>query len=116
MIYDQALSRAGLEASMGKRGCAYDNAACESATFTIKTELDTIDSGCPYSGRRAARLSVFDCIEAFYNRLRLHLAIGHLSPEEFEKQHVYPQQPVDIPAGRQPFGPTTSPQARRRSD
>ncbi len=116
VIYGQALSSAGLEASMGKRGCAYDNAVGESATSTIKTEIETINSGGPNSGRRAARLSVFDCIEAFCNRLRLHLALGHLSPEEFEMQHAYPQQPFDIPAGRQPFEPTTAAQARRRSD
>ncbi len=45
---------------MGKRGCAYDNAACESVMSTIKTEIDTINGDRPHTGRRAARLAVFD--------------------------------------------------------
>ncbi len=69
---------------MGKWGCAYDNAACESVMSTIKTEIDTTNGCRPHTGRRAARLVVFDYIEAFYNRLRLHSALGYLSPEEFE--------------------------------
>ena len=76
VIYGQALTSAGLEAPMGKCGCAYDNAACESVTSTIKTEIGTINSGRPHSGQRAATLEVFDFIEAFYNSLRLHSALG----------------------------------------
>ncbi len=45
---------------MGKRGCAYDTAACESVMSTIKTEIGTINGDRPHTGRRAARLAVFD--------------------------------------------------------
>lgn len=100
VIYGQALATHGLEASMGKRGCAYDNAACESVMSTIKSEIDTINRGRPHPGRRAARLAVFDYIEAFYNRLRIHSALGYLSPEEFEQLHADETQPVEMPARR----------------
>ena len=56
VIYGKALKASGLDASMGKRGCAYDNAACESVMSTIKTEIDTINRGRPHPGRRAARV------------------------------------------------------------
>jgi len=101
---------------MGKRGCAYDNAACESVMSTIKREIDTINSGRPHSGRRAARLAVFDYIEAFYNRLRLHSALGYLWPEEFEQLHADTQQPVEMPARGQAQQTDPSPWTALRAD
>lgn len=116
VIYGQALATHGLAASMGKRGCAYDNAACESVMSTIKSEIDTINRGRPHPGRRAARLAVFDYIEAFYNRLRLHSALGYLSPEEFEQLHADETQPVEMPARGQAQGPDPSPWTALRAD
>ena len=87
---------------MGRRGCAYDNAACESVMSTIKVELEAINNGRPHSGRRAARLAVFDYIEAFYNRVRLHSALGNLSPAEFEAAQLPAHPPVDMPGCARP--------------
>ncbi len=67
--------------SMGSRGCAYDNAACESAIGTIKLEL--VEQHV-FATREIARLRVFDYIEAFYNPLRMHTTLGDLSPNEYE--------------------------------
>lgn len=67
--------------SMGSRGCAYDNAACESAIGTIKLEL--VEQHV-FATRDIARLRVFDYIEAFYNPLRMHSTLGDLSPDEYE--------------------------------
>ncbi len=116
VIYGNAMKASRLEASMGKRGCAYDNAACESVMSTIKTEIDTTNGGRPHTGRRAARLAVFDYIEAFYNRLRLHSALGYRSPEEFELQHAASREPVEMPGRGRADGPTPSPWTALRAD
>jgi transposase InsO family protein len=67
--------------SMGSRGCAYDNAACESAIGTIKLEL--VEQHV-FATRDIARLRVCDHIEAFDNPLRMHTTLGDLSPNEYE--------------------------------
>ena len=66
-----------LLASMGSRGDAYDNAACESVISTIKCELIRRHS---WRTRDAARLAVFRYIETFYNPHRRHSALGYQSP------------------------------------
>lgn len=102
LIYGQALTDSGLLASMGGRGCAYDNAPCESAISTIKLELKRIYGTRPFAGRHQARLAVFDYIEAFYNRVRLHSALDYLSPAEFEEAHW----PVEMTRRGRATGPT----------
>ena len=67
--------------SASSSGCAYDNAACESAIGTIKLEL--VEQHV-FATRDVARLEVFDYIEAFYNPLRMHSTLGDLSPNEYE--------------------------------
>jgi transposase InsO family protein len=70
-------------ASMGRTGNCYDNAAMESFWATLKAEMH-IDQ--PFNTKEEARLAVFDYIETFYNRRRLHSAIGYRSPIDFENQ------------------------------
>jgi len=67
--------------SMSSTGNCYDNAITESFFHTIKTELTFWNS---YQTREEAKRSIFEYIEIFYNRQRLHSAIGYLSPVEFE--------------------------------
>lgn len=69
-------------ASMSRTGDCYDNALAESFFATLKTEL--IDRQ-PWPTRRAARQAIFDWIEGFYNRQRLHSALGYQSPATFEE-------------------------------
>ena len=58
-----------------------DNAVAESFFHTLKTEwLYHFD----FHTREEARLSIFDYVETFYNRNRMHSAIGYRSPEEYE--------------------------------
>ena len=66
--------------SMSAKGNCYDNAAMESFWSTLKTEL-----GSNFQDINAARLAIFDYIETFYNRRRLHSALGFRSPVEFEQ-------------------------------
>jgi transposase InsO family protein len=64
-------------------GTAYDNAAAESLFATIKRELVHRHR---FPTRAAARTAIFEFIEVFYNRRRLHSSIGLLSPAEYERR------------------------------
>ena len=68
---------------MSRKGNCYDNAAMESFWSTLKEELVHRRS---FASRAEAASAIFDYIETFYNRERLHSALGYLSPVEFEKQ------------------------------
>lgn len=79
--YRDALSKAGIAASMSRKADCYDNAPMESFFHTLKTELIHHRQ---YQTRAEAQRDVFAYIEGFYNRIRLHSAIGYLSPIEME--------------------------------
>jgi putative transposase len=78
------LAEAGIAASMGAPGTAYDNALAESFFASLETEL--IDRS-DWVTHDEARLAVFDWIERFYNRTRIHSALGYLSPADFERRY-----------------------------
>ena len=61
----------------------YDNAAMESFWSTLKEELV---HRTRFESRAEAASTIFDDIETFYNRGRLHRTLGFMSPVEFEKQ------------------------------
>ena len=67
--------------SMSSSGNCYDNAITESFFHTLKIELIFWNR---YQNREQAKRSIFEYIEVFYNRERLHSSIGYLSPVEFE--------------------------------
>lgn len=67
--------------SMSRKGNCYDNAVQESFFGTLKTELVHHEH---YATRAQARASIFEYIEVFYNRRRLHSSLGYQSPEAFE--------------------------------
>ena len=79
--YQQLLQAHRMEASMSRRGDCWDNACAESFWGTLKTELVNHEH---YASRDAARQSIFEYIEVFYNRNRLHSSLGYQSPEAFE--------------------------------
>jgi transposase InsO family protein len=79
--YQHLLTQHGLQASMSGKGDCWDNACIESFWGTLKTELVHHEH---YATREQARQSIFEYIEVFYNRQRLHSALGYLSPEAFE--------------------------------
>lgn len=69
--------------SMSAAGNCYDNAAMESFWSTLKSECL---NRFAFEDLAQARLAIFDYIETFYNRQRLHSALGYQSPVEFEQQ------------------------------
>ena len=79
--YQHLLARHGIRCSMSGRGDCYDNAMMESFWATLKTELIHHQK---YATREQAKGSIFDYVEVFYNRRRLHSSLGYVSPESFE--------------------------------
>jgi transposase InsO family protein len=83
--YQRMLSEHGLRCSMSKKGDCYDNAAMESWNHSLKVEAI---HGERFASREQAKAHVFEYIEVYYNRQRLHSTLGYLSPLEFELRHV----------------------------
>ena len=79
--YQHLLASQDITVSMSGRGDCWDNAMMESLWATLKTELIHLQS---YATRGEARQSIFEYIEVFYNRKRLHSSLGYVSPESFE--------------------------------
>lgn len=79
--YQGLLAEHGIEVSMSGKGDCWDNAVMESFWATLKTELVHHEQ---YATREEARRSIFEYIEVFYNRKRLHSSLGYVSPERFE--------------------------------
>jgi putative transposase len=77
------LKQHGIRQSMSRKGNCWDNAVSESFFHTLKTELTHHQT---YQTRAEAKQAVFEYIEVFYNRERLHSANGYLSPVDYELQ------------------------------
>jgi putative transposase len=79
--YQHLLQSHEMQVSMSGKGDCWDNAPMESFWSTLKTELVHHEQ---YATREQARQSIFEYIEVFYNRKRLHSSLGYQSPESFE--------------------------------
>jgi transposase InsO family protein len=73
LSFGKRLEEVGIVPSMGKVGSALDNAISESFVATLKSELV---SRIRLSTREVAKTAIFEYLEAFYNRRRLHSALG----------------------------------------
>jgi transposase InsO family protein len=78
----RALAWHGITCGMSRRGDCWDNAPMESFFASLKKELVHDED---YQTRSEARSSVFEYIEAFYNRVRRHSALGYVSPADYER-------------------------------
>ena len=81
--YRQRLWRLGMRCSMSRKGNCWDNAVMESFFHPLKVEWVYQTR---YKTRAAARFSIFEYIEVFYNRQRIHSALGYLTPECYERK------------------------------
>ena len=79
--FRRMLSAHGMVCSMSRKGEVYDNAVMESFYATLKREL--VSFAC-YATRDEARQAIFEWIEVFYNRQRLHSSLGYRSPADHE--------------------------------
>lgn len=82
-LYQTLLARRGVVPSMSRKGNCYDNAPVESFFSSLKNELVHHRQ---FQNQAEAQTAIVDYIEQFYNRQRLHQALGYRSPEEFEQQ------------------------------
>jgi len=81
--YQDILQNHGIMSSMSRSGNCYDNAVAESFFKTIKTELAKKQK---FNTIEEARAAIFEYIEIFYNRKRLHSTLGYVSPVEYERR------------------------------
>ena len=82
--YQRRLLDERITCSMSRRGDCWDNAPMESFFASLKKELVHHED---YATRAAARASIFEYIEAFYNRVRRHSSLGYVAPAEYERTH-----------------------------
>ena len=81
--FGERLAEVGIVPPMGRTGAALDNAMAESFIATLKTELVHRRR---FPDREVARsAAVFEYLEGFYNRRRLHSALGYQSPVSYEE-------------------------------
>jgi putative transposase len=80
--YRALLESWGMRQSMGRKGCCYDNAPMESFFHTLKVEL--VHRG-RFVTQEEARRELFAYLEGYYNRQRLHSALGYRTPEQAER-------------------------------
>jgi transposase InsO family protein len=82
--YQRRLSEERITCSMSRRGNCWDNAPIESFFASLKKELVHHED---YATRDEAKASIFEYVEAFYNRVRRHSALGYVAPDEYERTH-----------------------------
>ncbi len=79
--YRKALAEHGMVCSMSRKGDCWDNAVMESFYRSLKIELVHQRN---YTTKEEARREIFEYIEVFYNRQRIHSYLGYLSPVDYE--------------------------------
>lgn len=83
--HKEILETHGITQSMSRKGDCWDNAVAESFFHTLKVELVHHEK---FKTREAAKMAIFEYIEVYYNRKRMHSANDYLSPVEYELQQL----------------------------
>lgn len=84
LLVGKTTREAGIRPSMESVSSPRDNAVTESLMGIIKPECVHVRT---FRTREEASLEIFEYIECFYSRARMHSALGYLSPEEFEEEN-----------------------------
>jgi len=82
--YRDKLASHKIKASMSRKGNCYDNAFVESFFRTLKVELVYERK---FKTRSEAKLAIFEFIEVWYNRQRIHSSLDYMTPIEYEAKH-----------------------------
>lgn len=82
--YQGILTTHGIRCSMSGVAQCWDNAPVESFFASLKRELVHDEK---YTTREQAKASIFEYLEVFYNRVRIHSSLGYVSPEAFERAY-----------------------------
>jgi putative transposase len=82
-LFKETLQSVGCTQSMSRKANCWDNAVAESFFGSLKKELIYKER---FETREAARAAMFEYIEIFYNRIRLHSALNYLSQDQFERK------------------------------
>jgi len=85
--YRDALATNGIEASMSRKGNCWDNAVAESFFATLKKELVHRQR---FNTHKQAKAAIFEYIEVFYNRVRLHSTLGYKTPVQLRTENTTP--------------------------
>ena len=83
------LKEYGMQCSMSRKGNCWDNAPTESFFNSLKNERV---HGARYATRNEAKDDIFEYVEAFYNRKRLHSTLGYVAPQEYLQNWIRSQQ------------------------
>ena len=81
--YQALLAKHAITPSMSRRGDCWDNAVAESFLHTLKVELI---HRYRFKMREEAKQTIFEYIEVYYNRKRMHSSLGYMSPFDYEKR------------------------------
>jgi len=84
--YRTLMKQHGIVPSMSRKGNCYDNAVSETFFSTLKNELT---HGKNYATREQARSEIFEYIECFYNRQRIHQTLNYVTPVDYENNVTY---------------------------
>ncbi len=82
--YQRMLRENGIRQSMSRTGCPYDNACSESFFATVKKECIYLKE---YDTIEEVKRDIYEYIELFYNRKRMHSYLGYMSPVEYRLAH-----------------------------
>ena len=85
LLIGKTMREAGIRPSMGSIASPWDDAAMGSLMGLVKAECVHART---FETRDQAASEIFGCIGCSCNRVRIHSALGHLSPEEFEARHM----------------------------
>ena len=83
--YQEVQQEHGIIASMSRKRDCWDNAVAESFFSNLKNELTY---WVTFNSRDQARSAIFDYIEIFYNRKRLHQTLDYESPDSYEQKRI----------------------------
>lgn len=83
--FQRLLKDLKVEASMSRSGCCYDNAVMESFFHSLKVEFVHHEK---FATKAQAKQAIFEWIEVFYNRERLHSSLGYKTPVAYEEEFM----------------------------